>query len=77
MKIKLNVKKIAASRGIGTAYQLQKRAGLSPSNASRLYNDNVKQISLDTLGRLCKALECEPSDLFLVFVAEKPKKGAD
>jgi putative transcriptional regulator len=76
MKINLNVKEIAVSRGIRTAYQLQMRAGLSPSNASRLYNDNVKQISLDTLGRLCKALDCEPGDLFRV-VAEKPKKVAD
>ena len=77
MKIKLNVKKIAKDRGVRTAYQLQKRAGLSPSNASRLYNDNVKQISLDTLGRLCKALDCEPGDLFRVVVAEKSKKVAD
>ncbi len=74
MKIKLNIKKIAKDRGIKTAYRLQRQANLSPSNASRLYNDDIKQISLDTLGKLCEALECEPSD---ILVVEKPKKSKD
>ncbi len=74
MKIKLNIKKVAKDRGIKTAYRLQRQANLSPSNASRLYNDDIKQISLDTLGKLCEALECEPSD---ILVVEKPKKSKD
>lgn len=74
MKIKLNIKKIAKDRGIKTAYRLQRQADLSPSNASRLYNDDIKQISLDTLGKLCEALKCEPSD---ILVVEKPKKSKD
>lgn len=74
MKIELNIEKIADSRGIKTAYQLQKKVKLSPSNASRLYNAQVKQISLDTLGKLCEALECEPGDLFVVKKLKKSKK---
>ncbi len=73
MKINVNIKKTAKERGITTAYQLQKRVKLSPSNASRLYNDNIKQISLDTLGKLCEALECEPGDLFVVKKPKKPR----
>jgi DNA-binding Xre family transcriptional regulator len=74
MKIKLNIKKIAKDRGIKTAYRLQRQANLSPSNASRLYNDNIKQISLDTLGKLCEALKCEPSDILVVEKSKKSKQ---
>ena len=48
-----------------TAYQLQKRANLSPSNAANLYHNNIVQISIETLGKLCEALDCEPNDLFV------------
>ncbi len=73
MKIEVNIKKIANSWGIKTAYQLQKKVKLSPSNASRLYNAQVKQISLDTLGKLCEALECELGDMFVVKKSKKSK----
>jgi putative transcriptional regulator len=74
MKIKVNIKQVAISRGIKTAYQLQKKVGLSPSNASRLYNNKIKQISVITLGKLCDVLGCEPSDLFVRKKSRKKSK---
>ena len=73
MEVTINIQKVANSRGIKTAYQLQKKAELSPSNASRLYNNNIVQISIDTLGKLCDVLDCEPNDLFVVKKSKKPK----
>ncbi len=65
MKPKINIRQVAESRGVKNAYQLQKKAGLSPSNAVKLYNNNIVQISIVTLGKLCEALDCTPNDLFI------------
>ena len=65
MRIEVKIKEVAEYRGVRTAYQLQKRANLSPSNASRLYKNNIVQISIETLGKLCEALDCNPGDLFV------------
>lgn len=68
MKLEIKIREVAKSRGINTAYRLQKLAELSPSNASKLYRNDIVQISIETLGKLCEVLNCEPNDLFV-----KPK----
>jgi DNA-binding Xre family transcriptional regulator len=65
MKLEVRIREVAESRGVRTAYRLQKLAGLSPSIAARLYRNNVTQISVVTLGKLCEALGCAASDLFV------------
>jgi DNA-binding Xre family transcriptional regulator len=65
MKLKIRIREVAQSRGIKTAYQLQKRAGIQPSTAARLYRNDVTQVTLDTLGKLCEALDCHAGDLFV------------
>ncbi len=64
MKIKLKIKDFAQSQGIKTAYQLHKRADLKPPTAYRLFNNKAKHISLETLEKICSALDCEPGELF-------------
>lgn len=61
----IKIREVALGRGITTAYQLQKLASLSPSTAYRLFHNNVFQIELGTLSKLCEALDCEPSDLLV------------
>ncbi|MDQ3816452.1 MAG: helix-turn-helix transcriptional regulator [Acidobacteriota bacterium] len=68
MKLQVRIKEVAQSRGIKTAYQLQKAVGLSPSNAAKIFRNDIVQISIETMGKLCEVLNCEPSDLFV-----KPK----
>lgn len=65
MGLKINIRQVAESRGVKTAYQLQVKANLAPSTAARLYRNNITQITLDTLEKLCEGLDCEPSDLFV------------
>lgn len=65
---------MADAKGIGTAYQLQKAAGLSPSMAARLYRDDVEMIALRTIESLCGALGCEPGDLFTSAVGKSKSK---
>ena len=65
MKLKIRIREVAKARGIKTAYQLQKQAKLSPSNAAKLYRNQITQISIETLGKLCQVLACDPGDLLV------------
>jgi DNA-binding Xre family transcriptional regulator len=62
MKTKIN--ELCRSVGITTAYQLQKATNLSPSQAARLYKDDVEAISLSVLEKLCDTLKCSPNAIF-------------
>jgi DNA-binding Xre family transcriptional regulator len=62
MKTKIN--ELCRAAGIATAYQLQKKTDLSPSQAARLYKDEVEAISLSVLEKLCNTLKCSPNDIF-------------
>lgn len=75
MKITVKIREVAESRGIKTAYQLQKKVSLSPSNAANLFNNDITLISIETLGKLCTALECEPNDLFKIPNSKTGKKS--
>jgi DNA-binding Xre family transcriptional regulator len=62
MKTKIN--ELSKAAGIMTAYQLQKKTDLSPSQAARLYRDEVEGISISVLEKLCDALETSPNGIF-------------
>jgi excisionase family DNA binding protein len=71
--IKVNIRETAIKKGIKTAYQLQKAMNLQPSQAAKLYRNDLKMIGLDTLDRLCEIFDCMPSDL-LVYDSGRAKK---
>ena len=65
IKLKINIRQVAENRGINNSYQLQRKVKLSPSNATKLFNNNIVQVSIITLSKLCEALDCTPNDLFI------------
>lgn len=65
MKLQIRIREVAQSRGLKTAYQLQRRADLAPSTAARLYKNSVSLITLETLEKLCDALDCDAGELFV------------
>ncbi len=71
--IKVNIRETAIKKGIKTAYQLQKAMNLQPSQAAKLYRNDLKMIGLDTLDKLCEIFDCMPSDL-LVYGSGRTKK---
>jgi excisionase family DNA binding protein len=77
--IKVNIRETAIKNGIKTAYQLQKAMNLQPSQAAKLYRNDLKMIGLDTLDRLCEIFDCMPSDLLAYssgkVKTEKPVKS--
>ena len=52
-----------------TAYRLAKESGIHPSVLSKYVNNQVREISLETLDALCKTLACRAGDL-IEYVAE-------
>ncbi len=63
------IKELCRAANVTTAYQLQKLCDISPSQATRLYNDKVEAISLSVLKTLCNSLKCSPNDIFGYDVA--------
>lgn len=74
MTTRTRIREVAEGRGITTAYQLQKAAGLYPSMAARLYADDIEKIAIETIDKLCEALGCQPGDLFVRVSDAPPKK---
>jgi excisionase family DNA binding protein len=66
------IKELCIAANVTTAYQLQKLCDISPSQATRLYNDKVEAISLSVLETLCNRLKCSPNDIFGYDVASAP-----
>ena len=52
-----------------TLYWLAKRSGVRYATIWNLSRGNADRLRIDTLDRICEALECQPGDL-LVRVAE-------
>lgn len=61
---KLNVKNLLEAKG-KTQYWLSKQTGISANNVSKIYNGETVNIRLDTINKLCEALECTPCELFI------------
>jgi excisionase family DNA binding protein len=62
--IKIKLQETARTRGLTTAYTLQKALNCSPTKASRLWNGRFKQIGIETIGSLCDLFDCQPNALF-------------
>jgi DNA-binding Xre family transcriptional regulator len=61
--IVVKIRERAESKGITTAYQLQKALNVQPSVAARLFKGEFSKIDLGTLDRLCSLLKCQPDKL--------------
>lgn len=61
--IKKHIKEIAEKRGIKNAFGLQKALEISPTVATKLWNEDFEMIGLGTLDKLCRVLKCQPGKL--------------
>ncbi len=62
MPIIINLDVIMAKRKISSG-ELAEKIGLTPANLSILKTNKAKAIRFSTLEKLCKTLECQPSDI--------------
>ena len=57
--------RLMAERGI-TGAALAEQVGITPVNLSVLKNNRAKAVRFSTLAAICKALDCQPGDIFSV-----------
>lgn len=62
--LSLNLTPIFKARGIERPYTFLVKAGLTYHTVTKILNNNTSSIRFDHIELLCKALICEPNDLF-------------
>ncbi len=72
MAIIINIDVMLAKRKMSVT-ELSERVGITMANISILKNGKAKAIKLDTLEKICKALDCQPGDI-LEYVPDEEEK---
>ena len=62
MAIIINIDVMLAKRKMSVT-ELSERVGITMANISILKNGKAKVIKVDTLDKICRALECQPGDI--------------
>ena len=62
MSIIINIDVMLAKRKMSVT-ELSERVGITMANISILKNGKAKAIKVDTLNRICKALNCQPGEI--------------
>lgn len=47
-----------------TQKQLSDQTGIRPNTVSAYWHGTVQRVDVEHMGRLCKALNCQPGDIF-------------
>lgn len=62
MAIIINIDVMLAKRKMSVT-ELSEKLGITIANVSILKNGKAKAIKIETLNKLCEALDCQPADL--------------
>ncbi len=62
MSIIINIDVMLAKRKMSVT-ELSERVGITMANISILKNGKAKAIKVDTLNKICKALNCQPGEI--------------
>jgi putative transcriptional regulator len=71
--VELKIKEVAEQRGINNPFTLSQVSGLAYASCHRIWNGQPAMIGLDTIDRLCEALNCEPGDILVRTTTGKRK----
>lgn len=63
MAIVINIDVMLAKRKMSVT-ELSEKLGITMANVSILKNGKAKAVKIETLNKLCAALDCQPGDLF-------------
>lgn len=72
MAININLKNLINKRGY-TIVKLSNEINITPANLSKIINNKVSEIKLETLNKLCDVLRCTPGDI-LEYNCQTKKK---
>ncbi|MBP3371382.1 MAG: helix-turn-helix transcriptional regulator [Clostridia bacterium] len=62
MAIIINIDVMLAKRKMSVT-ELSERVGITMANISILKNGHAKAIKIETLDKICRALDCQPGDI--------------
>lgn len=62
MSIIVNIDVMLAKRKMSVT-ELSNRVGITMANISILKNGKAKAVKIDTLDKICRALDCQPGDI--------------
>ena len=68
----VNIDVMLAKRKMSVT-ELSERVGITMANISILKNGKAKAIRIETLDKICRALDCQPGDI-LEYQREDPAK---
>lgn len=57
--------------------ELARATGIRAATTNELYNDIAARITLESLDRICEALDCDVSDIFEYIPNHQRKTGKD
>ena len=69
----INIDVMLAKRKMSVT-ELADRVGITITNISILKNGKARAVRVDTLDKLCRALDCQPGDLFEFVEDDDPWK---
>lgn len=69
----INIDVMLAKRKMSVT-ELSEKVGITMANISILKNGKAKAIKIDTLNKICKALDCQPGDI-LEWQPDKDPSG--
>lgn len=75
MSIRVRLAVLLAERQM-KLIELEEKTGIALNNLSVLKTDKAKAIRFSTLNEICKALDCQPGDLF-EYVADGKNNDDD
>nr|WP_000974618.1 helix-turn-helix transcriptional regulator [Bacillus cereus] len=70
MAIIINIDVMLAKRKMSVT-ELSEKVGITMANLSILKNGKAKAVRFSTLEAICKALECQPGDIFRISTRRK------
>lgn len=73
MAIIVNIDVMLAKRKMSVT-ELSEKLGITMANVSILKNGKAKAVKIETLNKLCKALDCQPGDLFAYEEDQEEKR---
>lgn len=74
MSIRVKLAVVLAQKQIRLT-DLEEKTGIALNNLSVLKTDKAKAIRFSTLNEICKALDCQPGDLFEYVKDEESNEG--
>ncbi len=69
----INIDVMLAKRKMSVT-ELSERVGITLANMSILKNGKAKAVKLETLDKICRALDCQPGDLLEWREGEGPSR---